>query len=81
MLFREYKYSDVNNINNPDIVEEWEYNMDKEAYEDNLHMGVYLPYENIELDISMNEYHRPKLLLDEIEWFHFQVIFNTQVFM
>ena len=43
--------------------------MEKAYYEEKIHMGVYIPAENIELDRSMNVDHWVRWLLDEIEWF------------
>ena len=40
--------------------------MDKADCEDNLYMSVDIPSENIELDQSMNVYHCPRWLLNEI---------------
>ena len=54
--------------------------MYKAAYEHNLHKVFYLPYKNRESDISTNEDHWPKQLLDEIIWFHFQGILEQADF-
>ena len=39
-LFQRYKDSDVNNIYHPALTEEWKANMDRAAYEYNLHKYV-----------------------------------------
>ena len=40
MLFKQYKANDVDKIYHPSIVNEWNANMEKEAYEERLHLGV-----------------------------------------
>ena len=48
--------------------------MDKSAYKQKHHKGVYLSSENRELYRSMNGYHFPKWILDEMMWFYFRDI-------
>ena len=48
--------------------------MCKAADKDNHDIGIYIPSENIEVAISMNVDHWPKYLINEIEWFLFQII-------
>ena len=54
MLFQSYIYSAIDNICHPYIVDEFKSNMYKESYEDKLHMSVYTPPKNRELDRSKN---------------------------
>ena len=76
MLFQKYTASAVNKNYHPSNVELWKANMDKESYEDNLHKVVHLTLENRQQYRYRNEDHWPKRILDEIEWFHFQGIFE-----
>ena len=54
LLLQKYTSSAVEKNYLPSIVEEWISDTDKSGHEDNLHKGVYITSEKIELDKIMN---------------------------
>ena len=75
LLFRQYTSSTVEKNYHPSIVEEWRSDTDKSGHEDNLHKGVYITSEKIELDQIMNLDQWLIWVLDEIKLYQFQGIF------
>ena len=62
------------------IVNEWKYNMYKADYKDKHDLGVYIPSLKRKSAWSMNVYHWPKWLINEIEWFQLKVILEHAAF-
>ena len=71
-LFSRYIENTCNNIDHPELIEHWNYNMYKAEYESNLDNHFFKHSKKRELNQRASEEYWPARICDKIIWFLFQ---------